>query len=465
MESTVAFVPQNLDELAALLLVVVVFTPAFAFIALTATWLVDIKLSERVVSMTAKLSSLLSVLALIGVTAGLAAHPEVSVTARLGAWFHVGHFHFPLLFFVDRLSLPLLIVTVVLVGLVTAFSSSYMHREQGYFRFFVQLLLFAFGANLIYASGNLDLLVAGWEFVGLTSMLLIAFFQHRKDPVKNGLRAFITYRICDLGLILGIVALHHYTGTSNFETVFERDAAWPLQHAAVGVGPSTLVGFLLLFAAIGKSAQVPLSGWLPRAMEGPTPSSALFYGAISVHAGAYLLLRASPLLDSEPYVPVAIIVVGALSAIHGTIVGRACTDAKTSIAYASMTQVGLIFVEIGLGLRFLALAHICGHAMLRTLQFLRAPSLLHDVHQTHAAMGSGHDDDNMLVLASPGLRDRIYRYAFERGGHDALLSRLVVRPLLTVSRGLHSVEDRASSALAFDREPQAPSPSPSGGER
>ena len=122
-------------------------------------------------------------------------------------------------------------------------------------------------------------------------------------------------------------------------------------------------------------------------MEGPTPSSAIFYGAISIHAGAYLLLRVQPMLAQSTLASALVIVIGVVTAIHGTIVGRASADAKTSLAYASLTQVGVVFVEIGIGWKWIAVAHILGHATVRTLQFLRAPSMLHDYHQMHSAIG------------------------------------------------------------------------------
>src|SRR5438045_9561197 len=145
------------------------------------------------------------------------------------------------------------------------------------------------------------------------------------------------------------------------------------------------VSLLLLLAAAGKAAQVPFSGWLPRAMEGPTPSSAIFYGAISIHAGAYLLLRVQPMLVQSGFACAMVIAIGVATAIHGTMAGRASADAKTSLASASLTQVGIVFVEIGIGWQSIALVHISGHAMVRTLQFLRAPSMLHDYPKIYYA--------------------------------------------------------------------------------
>ena len=149
------------------------------------------------------------------------------------------------------------------------------------------------------------------------------------------------------------------------------------------------VGILLLIAAAGKSALIPFSGWLPRAMEGPTPSSAVFYGALSVHLGTFLLLRVGPVLDASPVLSAAVVILGFSSAVYGVLVGRVQSDVKTALAFASLTQVGIITAEIGLGFRYIPLIHIIGHACLRTLQLVRAPTLLHDYHLLENAIG-GH---------------------------------------------------------------------------
>src|SRR5260370_38492485 len=262
----------------------------------------------------------------------------------VGHWFGVGGYHFPLVLLGDRLSLPFMGLTVVLSGLIGQFSATYLHRERGFLRFFLLLHLFAFGSLLAFAAGSFDLLVAGWEMVGITSVLLIAFFQQRTAPVENGLRVFAVYRASDIGLLVGVFAMHHWAGTASFA------GGLPQLTGAQAV----IVCLLLLLAAAGKAAQVPFSGWLPRAMEGPTPSSAIFYGAISIHAGAYLLLRVQPMLAQSGLASAMVIAISVATAIHGTMSGRASADAKTSLAYASLTQVGLAFVEIGLGWKSIA---------------------------------------------------------------------------------------------------------------
>ncbi len=355
-----------------------------------------------------------------------------------GSWFAVEDYRFPLVLIADRLSLPFLAMTVVLSGLIGQFSATYLHRESGFFRFFVLLHLFAFGSLLAFAAGSFDLLVGGWEIVGITSVLLIGFFQLRPAPVENALRVFAVYRACDIGLLVAVFAMHHWSGTARFS------GGLPRLDGKQGV----IVCLLLLLAASGKAAQIPFSGWLPRAMEGPTPSSAIFYGAISIHAGVYLLLRVQPWLAQSALASALVILIGLATAVHGTIVGRASADAKTSLAYASLTQVGVMFVEIGLGWTGIAVAHVLGHATVRTMQFLRSPSMLHDYHQMHSAIGQEeeHARTRMSGLVPQQVRLWLYRWAFDRGHLDTLLDLWVVQPLLDLSKFLEKLDHPGTAA-------------------
>lgn len=404
----------------------VVLAPGVVFGVLGMLWLLGWVPSERVISgITGLTFSACAVgLALIIWTVGSTGAGSVVVT--FGNWFAVHDYHFPLVLIADRLSLPFLGLTVLLTGLIGQFSATYLHRERGFLRFFLLLHLFAFGSLLAFAAGSFDLLVGGWEMVGITSVLLIAFFQQRIAPVENGLRVFAVYRACDIGLLLGVFAMHHWAGTASFA------GSLPVLHK----GQTTTVCLLLLLAAAGKAAQVPFSGWLPRAMEGPTPSSAIFYGAISIHAGAYLLLRVQPMLAESSLASSLVILIGLITALHGTIVGRASADAKTSLAYASLTQVGVVFVEIGMGWKWIAIAHILGHATVRTLQFLRAPSMLHDYHTMHSAIGGeiSAKGQHLEDLFPERAQVWLYRWALDRGHLDTILDRFVIHPLMELSR-------------------------------
>lgn len=423
-----------------LLICFILLLPAAVFALLGVGWLLGWSPQERTV---ARLTS--GCYGLAGAAAAaLWVHMGLSGTHQwevsLGNWFAFGDQGFPLLLRVDRLSMPLVMLSIVLVGIIGVFSARYLHREAGYLRFFTLLHLFAFGILLLFLAGSFDLVVAGWELVGITSVILIAFFHERAEPVENAIRVFATYRACDIGLLTSVVMLHHFARSTSFSQLLPQ--AWPGTATPLDSSQATLAGFALLLAAMGKAAQIPFSGWLPRAMEGPTPSSAIFYGALSVHAGAYLLLRAQPILAASPWVSAAVIVVGLLTAIHGTMVGRACADAKTSLAYASMSQLGIIFVEIGLGWSWLALFHICGHAVVRTLQFLRAPSMLHDYHRVHSAAGGQLADtgSHLEMLFPAPVRLWLYRLALDRGHHDTILDRFIVGVLVRIARRLMAIE-------------------------
>ena len=192
----------------------------------------------------------------------------------------------------------------------------------------------------------------------------------------------------------------------------------------------------MLLAAAGKSALIPFSGWLPRAMEGPTPSSAVFYGALSVHLGAFLLLRISPILEKSPLLCGLIITLGLSTAVYATIAGRVQTDIKSAICFASLTQVALIVAEIGFGLRYIPLFHILGNGCLRTLQFVRAPTLLQDRRLLENAIGGRLPKSTSLwrSLLPHSLQIWLYRFAIERGYLDAMIDDYFVAPFVAVFR-------------------------------
>lgn len=427
-------------------LVFAVMAPGAVFALLALLWLVDLVPSERVLSGITALTFAACMFAMAPLVWSLGSTGNPAVVVTFGNWFAVHEYRFPLVLMADHLSLPFLAMTIVLSGLIGQFSATYLHRERGFFRFFLLLHLFAFGSLVAFAAGSFDLLIGGWELVGITSVLLIAFFDQRPAPVENGLRVLAIYRACDIGLVVGVFALHKWAGTASF------GAGLPSLTGA----QSTVVCLFLLLAAAGKAAQIPFSGWLPRAMEGPTPSSAIFYGAISIHAGAYLLLRVQPLLAESHMASGCVIAVGLATAVYGTIVGRASADAKTSLAFASLTQVGVIFAEIGIGWRSIAIAHILGHAFVRTLQFLRAPSMLHDYHRMHSAIGGeiSPTGSHLEDLFPEQVRVWLYRWALDRGHLDTILDRWFIHPLLELSKLLARL-DRIGRAPTITRPVEA----------
>lgn len=268
----------------------------------------------------------------------------------------------------DRLAAPFLVVTYSLCGIASAFSRNYLHRDKGHSRFYFLVMLFSLGMTIVVLAKNIGSMYVGWEVIGLTSALLISFFHERGATRENALRAFWAYRLSDTGLLLAGLLI----GLSGAD--HDGSGAPHLSGSAL----ETIVPLLILFAALPKSAQLPFSAWLPRAMEGPTPSSAIFYGGLSVHAGLYLLLRSQQLALLPDWLMVPIFLVGAASAIIGTIQASVQTDIKGSLAFASMAQVGLMFVELALGYQQLVIFHFIGHSAVRTYQILSANSSLHE---------------------------------------------------------------------------------------
>jgi NADH-quinone oxidoreductase subunit L len=363
-----------------------------------------------------------------------------------GAWYAGAGYEFRVDLMVDGLSAAVAGLVSLLLLATSRFSLGYLHREPGYGRFFLLMLLFGAGMQTLVLAGNLELLFVGWEVVGMTSVLLVGFFHERLGPVKAATRVLVTYRLCDVGLLAAGVSLHRWLHTSDW--LAAEEAA---RHAATW--PATFVGLALVLGAMGKSAQFPLGGWLPRAMEGPTASSAVFYGSLSVHAGVYLLLRAAPLLEHSLAAQSMMITVGAITAVITAFSSQASPDAKSSLAYATASQVGLMFVEIGLGLYGIATVHLVAHALLRYYQFLRTPSALQDALARRAALGRTEADEGAARWERLGLRTRryMYRLAIERFDVEIALERYVVRPLLALSRRLDAVEARL---LALHGEPE-----------
>lgn len=283
------------------------------------------------------------------------------------------HMHFYLDFYFDKVTAVYAFVGVLLTFLVTTYSRTYMHRESGYKRFFNTILLFYFGYTLTIFSGNLETLFVGWEILGITSFLLIAFYRERYLPVKNAYKVYSIYRIGDVGLILAMWASHHlWHDNITFQRLLNYDLVH--HHLESHSWFGFFIGISILTAACAKSAQFPFSSWLPRAMEGPTPSSAIFYGSLSVHLGAFLLMRTMPFWEQQISVRILIFSVGLFTALLGASIGRVQSSIKSQIAYASVAQIGLIFIELSFGLIDLALVHFAGNAFLRTYQLLVSPS-------------------------------------------------------------------------------------------
>ncbi len=435
-------------DLLTLLGMVVVLAPLTLALVLGVTSLLNWKLTEQQTTKLLQAGTVTGLAAAIAVLGGMLLTGSRHVTVAFGDYVVIpGHYHFSVKFIFDRLSVPFAILSFALSGTIGAFGSRYLHRERGFNRFFVIYALFVLGMVVTSLAGTIETLFAGWELVGLSSALLVAYYQERPAPARNGLWVWSVYRVSDAALLLAAVAMHHMRGEGDFDVILGT-GIWPEEHASLPQGMALLVGLLLLFAAAGKSALVPFSGWLPRAMEGPTPSSAVFYGALSVHLGAFLLLRMGPLLEVSMALKIIVVALGLTTAVFAYLAGSVQTDIKSALSFASLSQVGLIVAEIGLGFRYVALIHILGHACLRTLQFVRAPSLLFDYHTLENALGAHLPaDSGPWGLARQRSQARLYRFALERGYLDALLRDVVVAPYVRVFRWCDAAERRWTDLL------------------
>ncbi len=446
----------TLDAAFSFLGMAVVFSPAILLVVLGGAALLGIGISERSTARFTHAAVTFGLLSALSVLGLMLTYDRRHVPIEFGNWVLIEeqHFHFHLKFVFDRLSVPFAILSFVLCGTIGSFTKVYLHREPGYRRFFLFYAVFLLGMVVSSLAGTIETLFFGWELVGLSSALLVAFFHERQVPVRNGHRVWSVYRVADAAFLIAALTLHHLTGAGDFDGLM-GSGAWPEGTATIDANYALIVGLLLLVAAAGKSGMVPFSGWLPRAMEGPTPSSAVFYGALSVHLGAYLLLRVSPLLETSLPLSLAVIALGLVSAVFGAAATRVQTDVKTALAFASLTQVGIIVVEIGCGLRYIALIHMIGHALMRTLQLLRAPSLLQDYHRLEDAIGQNLPRQATALDRSISENDRrwLFRFCLERGFLDSMLDNFVIHPFLLVFGWCRRMELSWTRFLAGGKSP------------
>jgi NAD(P)H-quinone oxidoreductase subunit 5 len=430
-------------ESTAALGLIVLLAPSFLVVLLGLTSLFDRPFGEFATGRLVRVTTAAGLFASLGVLTLMLLEHTRYVNVLSAEWIGIADYHFLLKFVFDRLSVPLVILTFLLCGTIGSFATRYMHRERGYNRFFTLLAIFILGMVVTCLAGTVEALFFGWELVGLSSALLVAFFDERPAPVRNGLHVWIVYRVSDAALLLAAVVMHHMFGDGGWERLLGHDLThpWPDGVTPLSANQALGVGLLLLTAAAGKSALVPFCGWLPRAMEGPTPSSAVFYGALSVHLGAFLLLRMSSLLAASYALAGLVAALGLVTALYGSLTASVQTDIKSALSLASLTQVGLIVFEIGLGawlpfMWYVAIAHLVGHACLRTQQFVRAPSLLQDYRHFENAIGSRlHVPGLSWLELIPGqLRGWFYRFALERGYLDSILLAFMVMPFVRLFR-------------------------------
>lgn len=420
---------------------VVISSPLVLLTFLGIATLLDYRLKEQTISKSIQIAIGTGLIGALGVLTLMLVSGGRHVVVDLGERVETVGFHVRVMLVFDRLSVPFALLSFVLMGTISVFAPRYLHRERGYNRFFVLLAVFLLGMIATSLAGTIETLFLGWELVGLSSTLLVAFYQERLGPARNGLWIWCVYRVSDAALPLAAVTLHHMIGKGDFHQLL-GEVPWPQGQASATSTEAFVVGLLLLAAAAGKSGLVPFCGWLPRAMEGPTPSSAIFYGALSVHLGAFLLLRISPLIECSPALCAVIVVVGLCTAGLAYLIGSVQTDIKAVLSFASLSQVGIIVAEIGLGFRYLALIHLLGHACLRTLQFLRAPSLLHDYDGLENAIGQ-HLPRTMLPLIrwiNMPTQTSLYRLAMNRGYLDSWITVCFVTPFVNLFHRCDALE-------------------------
>lgn len=352
------------------LLIIFIAMPMLAFFA-TLLWQ---NKSERVIGKIVRFAKISNILIAVSFFVWWLLNGLEPINYKVATLYETGHFIFAIQLYYDEVTAVFSIVGAFLFFLVATFSKYYMHRDEGYKRFFNTILLFATAYNFIILAGNFETLFIGWEIKGICSFILIAFYRNRYLPVKNAFKAVSYYRISDVALMLAMWMMHHLTHQNI--TFSQLGEAKVMATAEGQTGMAIFIVCMMILPAVIKSAQFPFTTWLPRAMEGPTASSAIFYGSLSVHIGVFLLLRTHPFWEDMLWAKIVIIAIGAVTAIIATMIARVQPTVKTQIAYSSAAQIGLMFIEVAIGLHWLVLIHFAGNAFLRTYQLLVSPSVL-----------------------------------------------------------------------------------------
>jgi len=348
---------------------------------------------------------------------------------QVAEWLRSGGLVLNISFTLDPLGLAMTSLVAFITLLTLRFSVSYLHREAGFRRFFLVLCLFMAAMELIVMAGNAAMAFIGWELAGVSSYLLIAYAFDRPNASRNATRAFVTNRIGDAGFILALFHSWYWLGDVGWADI-ESGAA---QLSTVNAGVLAL-GFLV--AALAKSAQVPFAPWIARALEGPTPSSAVFYGSLMVHAGVFLVLRLEPLFVQAPQVASLVLVLGLLTALYGWLSGLTQSDVKSALMFSTTAQVGLMFVWCGLGWFHLAAWHLALHALWRAYQFLHAPALMHSISRPARPVPSW--------LAR---RRRLRTAAMHGFWLDAAADWLLVRPTRALARDVDRFDEAVVSRM------------------
>jgi NADH-quinone oxidoreductase subunit L len=322
------------------------------------------------------------------------AQSQIPYPGNYFAWMVAGRFRADFSLQVDQLTVVMLFVVSFVGMLIHIYSTGYMAHEGGYYRFFSYLNLFMFFMLTLVMAANLLVMFVGWEGVGLCSYLLIGFWFLKKSAADAGEKAFIVTRIGDLGFMIGVLLVFWTFNSVSFGAIFQQ-AGHMASESPTHIGVLTAICLLLFAGAIGKSAQLPLYVWLPDAMEGPTPVSALIHAATMVTAGVYMVARMHPLFSRAPIAMFVVAVVGAVTAFYSATIGLVQTDIKKVLAYSTVSQLGYMFLACGVGAYAAGIFHLMTHAFFKGLLFLAAGSVIH-------AMGGEQD-----MMKMGGLRKKI----------------------------------------------------------
>ncbi|MBI1922079.1 MAG: NADH-quinone oxidoreductase subunit L [Geobacter sp.] len=379
--------------------------PLFPFIGFVINGLLGKKIkNEKVVGGLGALMVFCSFLVSSGILLQLIGRPaeERIFEKVIFTWIQSGQFKADAGFLVDPLS-ALMIMVVTGVGfLIHVYSIGYMHGEEGFYRYFAYLNLFTCSMLLLVLGNNMLLMFVGWEGVGLCSYLLIGYYFHKKSAGDAGKKAFVMNRVGDFGFLLGIFTLFWYMGqTHNVWTVNFREIAANAHLLPVG-GVVTLIALFFFIGATGKSAQIPLYTWLPDAMEGPTPVSALIHAATMVTAGVYMIGRLNFIYIRSHEAMLVVAIVGAATAIFAATIGTAQNDIKRVLAYSTVSQLGFMFLAMGVGAFTAGVFHLMTHAFFKACLFLGSGSVIHSMH--HALHHAHSHDDPQDMRNMGGLR-------------------------------------------------------------
>src|SRR4051812_1136654 len=330
------------------------------------------KLSKSIVGVLGSGVILAAFILSIGIFFELKGQTEKSITLDLFSWITAGKLSIPFSFLIDPLSSLFLLIITGIGFLIHLYSAGYMHEDEGFSRFFAYLNLFIFFMLLLVLGSNYLIMFVGWEGVGLCSYLLIGFWFKNTAYNNAAKKAFIMNRIGDLGFLLGIILIYVTFGSISYKDVFTQAATM-----STGGTTVTVITLLLFVGAMGKSAQLPLYTWLPDAMAGPTPVSALIHAATMVTAGIYMIARSNILYTLAPVYMEVVAIVGACTLLFAATIGLAQNDIKKVLAYSTVSQLGYMFLALGVGSYTGAVFHVMTHAFFKALLFLGAGSFIH----------------------------------------------------------------------------------------